>query len=149
MQEKIRTELVTAMKAKDSATVTVLRGVLAAFTNELVSKGKKPQDTLTEEEQIAVVKRLVKQRKDSIEQFEKGGRQDLADTEKSELVILEAYLPASMPREEIRTVALALKEKLGVTDKAKMGVFMGAVMKELKGAADGSDVKAVVEEIFS
>ncbi|MCE9644166.1 GatB/YqeY domain-containing protein [Candidatus Parcubacteria bacterium] len=149
MQENIRTELVTAMKAKDSGKVTVLRGVLAAFTNELVAKGKKPQDTLTEDEQIAVVKRLVKQRKDSIEQFEKGGRQDLADTEKAELAILDTYLPASMTHEEIRKVALALKEKLGVTDKAKMGVFMGALMKELKGAADGSDVKVVVEEILS
>lgn len=137
------------MKAKDSNKVTVLRGVLAAFTNELVAKGKKPQDILTDEEQVAVVKRLVKQRKDSIEQFEKGGRQDLAENEKAELAILEAYLPASMPREEIRKVAVALKEKLGVTDKAKMGVFMGAVMKELKGQADGADVKAVVEELLS
>lgn len=149
MQEKIRTELITAMKAKDSNKVTVLRGVLAAFTNELVAKGKKPQDTLTEDEQVAVVKRLVKQRKDSIEQFEKGGRQDLAENEKAELAILEGYLPASMPREEIRKVAVTLKEKLGVTDKAKMGVFMGAVMKELKGQADGADVKAVVEELLA
>ncbi|HYF10155.1 MAG TPA: GatB/YqeY domain-containing protein [Candidatus Paceibacterota bacterium] len=149
MQEKIRTELTAAMRAKDSAKVTTLRGVLAAFTNELVAKGKKPTDSLTDDEQVAVVKRLVKQRRDSIEQFEKGGRQDLADTEKAELAILEGYLPASMPREEIRKVASALKEKLGVTDKSKMGVFMGAVMKELKGAADGADVKVVVEELLS
>ena len=142
------------MRAKDSAKVTTLRGVLAAFTNELVAKGKKPQDSLSEEEQVVVVKRLVKQRKDSIEQFEKGGRQDLADNEKAELSILNGYLPASMPREEIKKVAIALKDKLGVTqagqaDKSKMGVFMGAVMKELKGQADGADVKAVVEELLS
>lgn len=93
MQDKIRAELTEAMKARDAGRMSVLRGLVAAFTNELVAKSRKPDDKLTDEEVIAVIKRAVKQRKDSIEQFEKGARQDLADKEKAELKLLEVYLP--------------------------------------------------------
>lgn len=148
MHINIKTELVEAMRAKDSIRVSVLRNLIAAFTNELVAKGKKPQDEISEEEALAVIKRQVKQRKDSIEQFRKGNREDLAEREEAELKILERYLPAQMSREEIKKIALPLKEKMGA-DKSKMGMFMGALMKELKGQADGSDVKAVVEEILA
>lgn len=148
MHINIKTELVEAMRAKDSIRVSVLRNLIAAFTNELVAKGKKPQDEISEEEALVVIKRQVKQRKDSIEQFRKGNREDLAEREEAELKILERYLPAQMSREEIKKIALSLKEKMGA-DKSKMGMFMGALMKELKGQADGSDVKAVVEEILA
>ncbi len=148
MNEKIRAELIVAMKAKDAVRVSVLRGLIAAFINELVAKGKKPQDAITDEEVLAVIKRGVKQRKDSIDQFTKGGRADLADKEETELRILEAYLPAQLSREEIETKAKALKEKMGVTDKSKMGPFMGALMKELGGNADGAVVKDVVTSLF-
>ncbi len=148
MHINIKTELVEAMRAKDSIRVSVLRNLIAAFTNELVAKGKKPQDEISEEEALVVIKRQVKQRKDSIEQFRKGNREDLAEREEAELKILERYLPAQMSREEIKKIALPLKEKMGA-DKSKMGMFMGALMKELKGQADGSDVKAVVEEILA
>lgn len=148
MHINIKTELVEAMRAKDSIRVSVLRNLIAAFTNELVAKGKKPQDEITEDEALAVIKRQVKQRKDSIEQFRKGNREDLVEREEAELKILERYLPAQMNREEIKKIALPLKEKMGA-DKSKMGMFMGALMKELKGQADGSDVKAVVEEILA
>lgn len=148
MIEKIRTQLTESMKARDAVTVSVLRGLIAAFTNELVAKGKKPQDTLSDEEALAVIKRAVKQRKDSIEQFGKGGRTDLVEKEQAELAILEGYLPAQMPREEVLAIAMKLKESLGVTDKSGMGKFMGALMKELKGQADGSVVKEVVDSLF-
>jgi len=95
-----------------------------------------------------VVKRGVKQRKDSIEQFRKGGREDLATNEEAELKILEAFLPASLGREEIKKVAEKKKAELNVTEKAKAGVLVGAVMKELKGKADGADVKTVVDSLF-
>lgn len=149
LQMQIREEMVLAMKAKEAERVGTLRGVLAAFTNELVAKGRKPQEELTDEEALAVVKRLVKQRKDSIEQFRAGKREDLATKEEGELKILEAYLPPQMSREEIEKIARALKEKLGITDKAQMGQFMGALMKELKGQADGAVVKEVVSTLFS
>ncbi len=148
MHQKIKAELVEAMRAKDAIRLSVLRSVVAAFTNELVAKGKKPSEEVTDEEAMAVIKRLVKQRKDSIDQFKKGNREDLVAQEEAELKILEKYLPAQMNREDIRKIVLELKEKLGA-DKSKAGIFVGAVMKELKGKADGSDVKAVVDEVLS
>ena len=148
MQEKIRKELTESMRARDSLKTSVLRGLLAAFTNELIAKGRKPEDKLSDEEMLAVIKRGVKQRKDSIEQFQKGGRQDLVDKETAEMKMLEAYLPAQMPRQEIEKIAKQLKEKMGVTDKSKTGQFMGSLMKELKGQADGAVVKEIVEDLF-
>lgn len=148
ISEQIRAELKDAMIAKDTVKLTTLRGLLSAFTNELVTLGRKPQDTLTDEEVITVIKRAVKQRKDSIEQFTNGGRSDLADSEKAELAILEVYLPAQMSKEEIAKVVEAKKIELGVTDKTGAGMLMSACMKELKGKADGSDVKAVVDAAF-
>jgi uncharacterized protein YqeY len=148
LQTQIKEEIKQAMLAKDPVRLTVVRGISAAFTNELVAKGRKPQEELSDEDGIAVIKRLVKQRKDSIEQFTKGGRQDLVDTEKAELVILEKYLPTTMSKEDIKKVAGAKKAEMGVTDKSKMGILIGAVAKELKGKADGADIKMVVEELL-
>ncbi len=149
MHKKLKDELLVAMRAKDTVRLNVIRSLLAAFTNELVAKGRKPQEELTEEEALAVIKRAGKQRKDSIEQFRKGWREDLAATEETELSIIEGYLPAQMSREEIEKTARAMKEKMGITDKAKMGAFMGASMKELKNQADGKIVKEVVNSFFS
>lgn len=148
MQNQIREKIKEAMIAKDSVRLGVLRGILAAFTNELVAKGKTPQDTLPDEDCLNVIKRLGKQRKDSIEQFEKGGRTDLAESEKAELAVIETFLPASMSKDEIRKIAEAKKAELGITDKAKMGMLMGAVIKEAKGNANSDDVKEVLESLF-
>ena len=98
---------------------------------------------------LAVIRRGVKQRKDAIEQFTKGGRPELADNEKTECAILETYLPQMMSRDEIRTIAETKKAELNITDKSKVGQLTGAIMKELKGKADGADVKAVVDELFA
>lgn len=145
---QIKDDLKEAMKAKDSNKVTVLRGLISGFTNELVANGKTPQDEVTDDIVMSVIKRQVKQRKDAIEQFEKGGRADLADNEKSELKVLEAYMPQMMSKEEIQKIAEAKKAEMGVDDKSKMGMLMGAIMKELKDKADGGDVKEVVENLF-
>lgn len=146
---KIRDDMTAAMKARDTLKVLTLRGALAAFTNYLVEKGRKPTEDVSDEDAIAVIRRSVKQRKDSIEQFRKGNREDLAAKEESEMKILEGYLPAQMPREQVEVVARQLKEKLGVADKSKMGQFIGMVMKETKGTADASVVKSVVEALLS
>lgn len=148
LSQKIRTELTSAMRAKDSLKVSTLRGLLAAFTNELVAKGIKPQEEISDDDVLTVIKRSIKQRKDSIEQFRKGAREDLAQKEEAELKILETYVPAQMPREEIEAIARRVKEQMGVTDKSKMGILMGAVMKEVKGPADGAIVKEIVEGLF-
>ncbi len=149
LHEDIRNSLKDAMKAKDAVKLRTVRSILTAFTNELVATGKTPQDMIDDEQGLSVIKRLSKQRKDSITQYEAAGRTDLAEPEKEELVVLEAYLPTLMTQDEIRPIAEAKKAELGVTDKSKMGVLVGAIMKELGGKADGSDVKAVGEELLA
>lgn len=149
LHQQIKEQIKEAMKAHEEVRLRTLRGLSAAFTNELVATKRPPQEELPDEEAINVIRRAVKQRKDSIEQFEKGGREDLAQGEKEELAVLEAYLPQMMSREEVMKVAQSKMEELGVTDKSKMGMFMGAVMKELKGKADGDVVKSVVEELLN
>jgi len=148
IQENIKNELKKAMLAKDTVRMTVLRDLISKFTNELVAKGHKPQDPISDDDALTVIKRAVKQRKDSIEQFTAGGRNDLADSEQSELAILETFLPKMMSEDEIRKIAEAKKAALGVTDKTKLGILIGAVMKETKGTADGGVVKSVVESLF-
>ncbi len=146
IKENIQADMKQAMKDKNEVVLTVTRGLLSAFTNELVANGKTPQDMIDDESALAVITRASKQRKDSIEQFEKGGRPELAESEKTELAILEKYLPKLMSEEEIKKVVDQKKTELGIADKSQMGQFIGAVMQELKGKADGALVKKVVEE---
>ena len=148
LTQQIKVDMIAAMKAKDNTKVQCLRMAMSAFTNELVAKGKKPTDELDDAGAIAVLKRLGKQRKEAAEQFEKGGRAEMAEQEKAELVIIEAYLPKGMGRDEIEKVARAKKEELGVTDASGIGKLTGAVMKALAGQADGNDVKEVVQGLF-
>lgn len=148
LHNQIKEEIKIAMKAREELRLSVLRGMLASFTNELVATKRKPDTILPDEDAVNVIKRLVKQRKDSIEQFRAGKREDLATKEENELKILEIYLPETMTKEEIKKVVLVKKEEMGIADKSKMGILIGAVMKELKGKADGGDVKEVVENIF-
>ena len=133
------------MRAHEALRLDTLRGLSAAFNNELLKKSGIA--SLSDGDVIAVIRRAVKQRRDSIEQFEKGGRKDLADKEKSELAILDSYLPKLMSRDEIKKFIKAKIAAGAAFDKAKAGQFMGAMMKELKGNADGADVKAVVETL--
>lgn len=148
MHDNIQNQIKDALRAKDSIRLLTLRGVLTAFTNESLNLGRKPQDKLTDEEAVLVVKKLAKQRKDSIEQFEKGGRNDLAENEKKELSILEEFLPAQMKEEEIKSIVLSKKEELKIEDKSKIGILIGAVVKATSGRADGAIVKKIVEEIL-
>lgn len=149
LHEDIRGALVTAMKAKDDVRLRTVRSMLTAFTNEAVATGKTPKDMLSDNEVLSVIKRLAKQRKESIAQYEAANRPELAAVEKDELVILEEYLPQTMSEAELEPIAKAKIDELGVTDKSKMGVVVGAVMKETAGKADGGDVKAVVERLLS
>jgi uncharacterized protein YqeY len=144
----IKSHIKEAMIAKDQARVLTLKGLSAAFTNELVAKKRKPDEELSDEDALAVVSRAVKQRKDSIEQFEKGGRQDLADAEKKELAILETYLPAQMSKDEIDAYVKTKFAELN-PDPTKRNQFMGSIMKDLKGKADGTAVKGAVEALFN
>ncbi len=147
LTSQIKTDMMAAMKAREQIKVDTLRGAMTAFTNELVTKGRKPTEELSDEDAVVVLKRLGKQRKDSVEQFTKGNRPELAAKEAEELKIIEAYLPATVSREAIEKVARAKKDEMGV-DKAGMGKLMGAVMKEFAGRADGGDVKEIVTSLF-
>ncbi len=137
-----------AMKAKEAVKLATVRAMLSAFMNEAVVLGKTPQDMLEDDQALAVIRRLSKQRKDSIEQFRAGGREDLVGPEQEELTILEAYLPQMMSREAIKAIAETKKAELGICDKSQAGTFMKTLMQELKGQADGGDVKAVVDELL-
>lgn len=136
------------MIAKDEVRTMVLRGIQAEIQKDLIAK-KSTATEGTDEEVLAIIKKLVKQRKDSIDQFTKGGRPELAENENKELKVLEAYLPATMSQADIKKVVLAKKSELGITDKSGAGKLIGAVSKELKGKAEGSDIKAVVDSLFA
>jgi uncharacterized protein YqeY len=148
LHEDIKAKIKEAMLARDSVRLEVLRGMVSAFTNELVAKGRKPQEMLSDEEALAVITRLSKQRKDSIEQYTKGGREDLVAEEKAQLAVIETFLPELMSKEEVEKVVKAKQAELGITDPTKKGMLMSGVMKDLKGKADGAIVKAVVDSLF-
>ncbi|HYC83146.1 MAG TPA: GatB/YqeY domain-containing protein [Candidatus Paceibacterota bacterium] len=148
LHEQIKGEIKEAMKAKDQLKLSVVRALVTAFMNEAVTKGKGPDGILSDEEALAVIKRAANQRKDAINQFTEGGRPELAEGEKAELAILEAYLPTMMSREEIKPIVQAKIAEFGVTDKSGAGKLTGAIMADLKGKADGGDVKAIVDELL-
>ncbi len=149
LHETLKAGIPEALRAHDQARLQTLRSLVTAMTNEVVAKKRKPDEMLTDDEAIVVLKRAVNQRKDSIEQFDKAGRHELSEVEKAELAIIESYLPATMSRAEIEKIARAKLAELGSIDKAGAGKFTGALMKELKGKADGADVKAVVDMLLS
>ncbi len=145
----IKDSLKTAMKEKDAVRTAVIRNIMAELTNQLVATKRTPQDTLADDEVLAVIKRLTKQRQESITQYKHAGRDDQAAAEEAELAILHAYLPPMMSRDELRPIAEATQAELGITDKSQMGILIGAVMKETSGNADGADVKAVVADLLT
>ncbi len=149
IHDQIKNDMKVAMKERDAIKLSVIRGLLAAFTNEAVTLGKKPDDKLTDEEALAVLKRASNQRKDAAEQFATGGRADLAENENKELAVIATYLPEPMNRDDIKNIALKKKTELNIADKSKMGLLIGAVMKEAGATADGNLVKEVVEEILT
>jgi uncharacterized protein len=146
--ETIKENLKTAMKEKNQPALDVYRSTLSACTNELVSLGRTPHDTLSEEETLKVITRIVKGRKDSISQYERAGRTDLVQEEEAQLAYLLAFLPEQMADEKILEIAKEKQATLGITDKSKIGILVGAVMKEVAGKADGQTVKKVVEGLF-
>ncbi|MFA6353517.1 MAG: GatB/YqeY domain-containing protein [Candidatus Paceibacterota bacterium] len=148
LHEQIKNGIKESMMAKDILRLKAFRAMSAAFTNELVAKNKKPQEMLSDEEALVVITKLAKQRRDSIEQFKKGGRADLVKEEEEELTIFETFLPKLMDKSEVEKVARVKKDELGIIDVTKKGMLMSALMKDLKGKADGSIVKEVVDSLF-
>ena len=142
LEQALGADIVTAMKAKDQNRLTALRMLKTALTNKSIEKGR----ALEGAEELQVVSTLVKQRKEAIEQFTKGGRQDLADKEQAEIAILNGYLPASASDEEVAAAVAAAIAETGATSAKDMGKVMKATMAGLAGkTVDGKKVSETVK----
>lgn len=146
IKEQIIADIKEAMKAKDQKKLLVLRSLKAKLMEKEISERKDGEAELSDEQAIEVLMKAAKQRKESIEQFEEGDREDLAENEKKELKIIEAYLPEMMDEEEVRKVAKEKVKALGASGMEHMGKVMGALMGDLKGKAEGSLISKVVKE---
>ncbi len=146
IQDKIISDIKEAMKAKEQDKLRVLRSLKAKLMEKEISERKGGEAKLSDDQAVEVLMKAAKQRKESIEQFEDGGRDDLAENEKKELKIIEAYLPEMMSEEEVREVVKEKIEQLGASGMQDMGKVMGPLMGQLKGKADGSIVSKVVKE---
>lgn len=142
-------DLKQAMKNKEQQRLKVLRSLKAKLLEREISERKDGEASLSDEQTIEVLMKAAKQRKESIEQFEKGGRDDLVTSEKAELEIINSYLPEMLSEEEVRDVARNKIDALGADNMSDMGRVMGAMMQELKGKAEGSLVSKVVKEELS
>lgn len=145
LYEKIDSEIKDSMRNKDNVRLSIMRMLLAAVKNaEIAKKVKKLEDP----DIISVIQKMIKEHKESITQFEKGGRMDLVDKEKAELEILQRYVPAQMGESELLPVVKAVIQELGVTSKADTGKAMKAVMEKVKGKADGKLVNQIVMSLL-
>ncbi|MEK7552520.1 MAG: GatB/YqeY domain-containing protein [Patescibacteria group bacterium] len=149
LHQQLKNGIKQALLEKNPLKLGVVRGLVAACTNELVAKRRKPDDWLTDEETLAVIRRAAKQRQDSIEQFRAGDRPDLVQQETAELAQLKTYLPIALSENEIEKIVREKIAALGAETKLEAGKLIGALMKDLKNQADGAIVKKVVELILS
>ncbi len=145
LSEKIRNDMISAVKAKESVKVEILKMVLASLKNAEIESEKE----LDEKAQEQIVRKETKKLKDAFEQYTQGGRDDLAEKEKQQLEILEEYLPKQMQEAEIKEFIGKKAKELGVESMKDMGKLMGVVMKELQGKADGGMVNKLVKEVLN
>lgn len=146
LESTIMTDLKTAMKAKDQAALRSIRAIKAAI---LLVKTDGSGKELDEEGEIKMIQKLVKQRQDSLEIYEKQGREDLALTEREEIEVLQRYLPKQMSDEELSTFIQALVGEVGASSMKDMGKVMGLANQRLAGKADGKTIAAKVKELLS
>ncbi|HLT48298.1 MAG TPA: GatB/YqeY domain-containing protein [Rubricoccaceae bacterium] len=144
LKERIAADLRDALRAGEKTRLSAVRMLQAAIT-EREKSGAGP---LTEEDYLAVVQKQAKQRRDAAEQFRAAGRTDLAEREEAELAVVEGYLPAQLPDEEVERVVREVVERTGATSMKDMGRVMGEAMGALRGQADGRRVQAVVRALL-
>lgn len=142
LKERLDSDYVEAMKARDKLRVSTIRLVLAEIKNEEIAK----RDALDDEELLGIVAREARKRKESIAEFEKGGRQDLVDKEKRELTLIEGYLPEQLTEEEVRKLVEETIEEVGAASAADLGKVMGKLMPGLKGKFDGRKANQIVRD---
>ena len=147
LEQKVMAELKTAMLAKDEAALRSLREVKAAILLAKTSEGA--AGVLKEEDEIKLLQKLVKQRKDSLEIFQQQNRPDLAKKEEEEIAIISKFLPQQLSPEEIKSELTKIIAAVGATSAADMGKVMGAATKQFAGKADGKTISALVKELLS
>lgn len=147
LEQKIMTELKAAMLAKDEAALRSLRAVKAAILLAKTSEGASGE--LKEEDEIKLLQKLVKQRKDSLEIFQQQNRADLAKKEEEEIAVIEKFLPKQMSQEELKEALKTIIASVGASSPADMGKVMGAATKQFAGKADGKTISAMVKELLS
>ena len=145
MLDKLQEELKIALKAGEKAKMMGLRNIICKIKATQIDKG----ETLTNEESLKILKTAAKQLKESIDQYQKGGRDDLAEKEAFELTLLEKYLPEQLSEEHIRQTVKNIVKNTGAGSMLDMGKVMGATMQELAGSADGKIVQKIVQEELS
>ncbi len=145
LKDKITEEIKAAMKAKDKVRLETVRSIKKVILEEEVNARAAGKDSLTEAQEMDILARLAKQRRDSIEQYTQVGRQELADQEAAELAILEEYLPKQLSDDEIAQVIDEIIVQVGASSAKDMGKVMGPAMQQLKGKADGKKVQEMVK----
>ncbi len=146
LTERIATDLIAAMKAKEKVALEAIRAAKTAFTLARAEKGA--GSVLTEEEELKIIQKLVKQRKESAAIYHQQNRPDLYEKEISEAEILEKYMPAKLSDDELTAILKRIIEQVGATSQSDMGRVMGAAMKELTGKADGSEISVRVKQLL-
>ncbi len=145
LSDRLNDDMKLAMKSQDKFKLSVIRMVRAAIKNLEIDQRK----TLDEQEVLDVLNREIKQRKDSLQEFEKAGRDDLAENLKAELAILMEYMPQQFTDEEVKAIVQQTIQEVGASSKADMGKVMGALMPKVKGRADGKIVNQFVQQLLS
>ena len=145
LKDRIGDEIKAAMKAKDKVRLNTVRSVKKVILEKESELRAKGIEELTEEQEMEILTKLAKQRRDSVDQFTKAGRDDLAEKEAQELTILEEFLPAQMSEEEVAAAVDGAIAKTGASSPKDMGKVMGLLMKELKGKADGKVIQSLVK----
>lgn len=143
--DRLNNDMKLAMKSQEKFKLSVIRMVRSAIKNIEIDQ-RRP---LTEEEELDVLTREIKQRKDSLQEFEKAGREDLAENLKAEIAILMEYMPQQLSEEEVRAIVLQTIQEVGASSKAEMGKVMSALMPKVKGLADGKLVNQLVQQSLS
>jgi len=146
--ETVMSDLKTAMKAKDTVALTTLRALKTAMTNAAIESGNK-DNVIADPDALAIVRKQIKQRNDSIEQFESAGRPELAETERAEITVLEKYLPAGLSHDEVSAIVSEAIAETGATTRADMGKVMGIVQAKVAGRADGKTLSQEVMKHLS
>lgn len=147
LEQNIMADMKEAMKAKNEAALRSLRAVKAAIIIAKTAEGANGE--LKEEDEVKLLQKLVKQRKDSLEIFEKQNRPDLAEKEKEEIAVIEKFLPKQMSEEELREAIAAIIKETGASSAADMGKVMGAASKQFAGKADGKTISGIVKELLA